>query len=60
MDKETLFDALPLPYALLDAPLGEDGGISEIICRYHNEEYSRIIGMEDNEALSRYFTSLMN
>lgn len=60
MDKETLFDALPLPYALLDAPLGEDGGISEIICRYHNEEYSRIIGMEDNEALSRHFTSLMN
>ena len=60
MDKEALFDALPLPYALLDAPMGEDGGISEIICRYHNLAYSHAIGLEEDEKLSSHFTSLLN
>lgn len=60
MDKEALFDALPLPYALLDTPLGEDGGISQIICRYHNDAYGKALGLKENEELSRHLTALLN
>ncbi len=60
LDREALFDALPLPYALLDTPMGEDGGISQIICRYHNEAYAKALGLKENEELSRHLTSLLN
>lgn len=60
LDREALFDALPLPYALLDTPMGEDGGISPIICRYHNEAYAKALGLKENEELSRHLTSLLN
>ena len=60
MDKEALFDALPLPYALLDTPMGEDGGISQIICRYHNDAYGKALGLKENEELSRHLTALLN
>ena len=60
MDKDALFDALPLPYALLDVPMGDDGGISEIICRYHNAACCRATGLREDEKLSRHFTNLLN
>lgn len=60
IDKDALFDTLPLPYALLDVPIGEDGGISEIICRYHNGAYGQAVGLSGDEELSRHFTSLLN
>lgn len=60
VDREALFDALPLPYALLDTPMGEDGGISQIICRYHNDAYGKALGLKENEELSRHLTALLN
>lgn len=60
LDREALFDALPLPYALLDTPMGEDGGISQIICRYHNDAYGKALGLKENEELSRHLTALLN
>ena len=60
VDREALFDALPLPYALLDTPMGEDGGISQIICRYHNEAYGKALGLTGDEELSRHLTALLN
>lgn len=60
VDREALFDALPIPYALLDTPMGEDGGISEIICRYHNDAYGKALGLKENEELSRHLTALLN
>lgn len=60
LDREALFDALPLPYALLDTPVGEDGGISQIICRYHNDAYSKALGVREDEELSRHLTALLN
>lgn len=60
VDREALFDALPIPYALLDTPMGEDGGISQIICRYHNDAYGKALGLKENEELSRHLTALLN
>lgn len=60
LDREALFDALPLPYALLDTPVGEDGGISQIICRYHNDAYSKALGVREEEELSRHLAALLN
>lgn len=60
LDREALFDALPLPYALLDTPVGEDGGISQIICRYHNDAYSKALGVREDEELSRHLSALLN
>lgn len=60
LDREALFDALPLPYALLDTPVGEDGGISQIIRRYHNDAYSKALGVREDEELSRHLSALLN
>ena len=39
---------------------GEDGGISQIICRYHNDAYGKALGLKGDEELSRHLTSLLN
>lgn len=60
VDKRSLFDNLPLPYLLLDISMAEDGSVLEILCRFHNEEYTRLTGQKSDEDISRYLTKALD
>lgn len=60
VNKGELFDRIPIPYVLLDVPIGNDGMISGIICRYKNTAYEKMMGIHNKTELEKRFSDLLD